>query len=83
MNRRDRRNAHRGHPLTRQLRALERRVESTGRPGVLHGLTGACRDCTAEGELVLLPGNLVISRVFHDHGCPAAAGITDWQPVSP
>jgi hypothetical protein len=44
-------------------------------------MTDACRDCTAGGELILLPGNRMISRVFHDDGCPAAAGVTQWEPV--
>ena len=81
MNRKQRRQAQRTDATTRRIRALERRVESTGLPGLIHGMTDACRDCTAGGELILLPGNRMISRVFHDEGCPAAAGITQWAPV--
>jgi hypothetical protein len=81
MNRKQRRQAQRTDATTRRIRALERRVESTGLPGLIHGMTDACRDCTAGGELILLPGNRMISRVFHDEGCPAAAGITQWEPV--
>ena len=81
MNRRQRRQAQRTDATTRRIRALERRVASTGLPGLIHGMTDACRDCTAGGELILLPGNRMISRVFHDEGCPAAAGITQWEPV--
>lgn len=81
MNRRERREAQRTDTTTRRLRALERSVEITGKPGVIHGLTDACRDCTAGGEVILLPGKRIVSRVHHDRGCPAAAGITQWEPV--
>lgn len=81
MNRRERREIKRTDPMTQRLRALERRVESTGLPGVLNGLTDACRDCTADGEFILLPGKRVVGRIFHDPGCPASAGITEWEPV--
>ncbi len=81
MSRRDRRQAQRTDASTRRLRALERRVEATGKPGLIHGLTDACRDCTADGQLVLLPGKRIVGRVFHDDGCPASAGITQWEPV--
>ena len=81
MNRKQRRQAQRTDATTRRIRALERRVESTGLPGLIHGMTDACRDCTAGGELILLPGNRMVSRIFHDDGCPAAAGITQWEPV--
>ena len=67
--------------MAKRIRALDRRVESTGIPGRIYGLTDACRDCTAEGEVILLPGRRLINRVFHDPGCPASAGITEWQPV--
>ena len=79
MNRRDRRTQSR---TTQRIRALEHRVETTGIPGIIHGLTDACRDCGADGALVLLPGSRVVGHVFHDPGCPAAAGITDWKPCS-
>jgi hypothetical protein len=65
---------------TSQLRALQHRVESTGRPGIIHGLTDACRDCNADAEILVLPGRRIVPRIFHDDGCPAAAGITEWQP---
>ncbi|MGO9352180.1 MAG: hypothetical protein ACLP3C_15650 [Mycobacterium sp.] len=65
---------------TQRIRELQHRVNQTGQPGRIHGLTGACRDCTATGALVLLPGQLVIAHVFHQAGCPAANGITPWQP---
>jgi hypothetical protein len=64
----------------KQIRALQHHVETTGRPGLIHGLTGACTDCHATGDLVLLPGKLILPRIYHDDGCPAAAGITQWQP---
>ena len=81
MNRKQRRQARSSDPMAKRIRALERRVESTGLPGLIHGMTDACRDCTAGGELILLPGNRMVSRIFHDDGCPAAAGITQWAPV--
>jgi hypothetical protein len=81
MNRRQRRASARS-ATRRRIRQLERTVQSTGQPGVIHGLTRACRDCSAEGALVLLPGGDAIGHVYHDDGCPAAAGITPWQPHS-
>jgi hypothetical protein len=60
---------------------LQNRVETTGLPGRVHGLTDACSDCHADGEFVLLPGRRVVGQVFHDDGCPAAAGITKWKPA--
>lgn len=81
MNRRERRAAAANSSMSMRIRALERRVESTGLPGLIHGLTDACRDCTAEGELILLPGKRAIGRVLHDDDCPALAGVTDWEAV--
>jgi hypothetical protein len=81
MNRRDRRRHKPRDPLSAsRIRELQHRVEHTGQPGHIHGLTDACRDCGATGEFILLPGNRVIAHVWHDDGCPAAAGITTWQP---
>lgn len=80
MNRRQRR-ANRHHISTQRIRQLERKVEATGLPGTITGLTDACRDCTADGAFTLLPGGYVIGHVFHDEHCPAAAGVTTWQPV--
>lgn len=81
MNRRDRRRYKARDPLSAQrIRELQHRVDQTGQPGRIHGLTGACRDCQATGEFVLLPGRQIIGHVYHDDGCPAAAGITEWQP---
>jgi hypothetical protein len=83
MNRRDRRRAQANDPRSaRRIRDLQHRVETTGQPGLIHGLTHACRDCTGTGEFLLLPGRQVIASVFHDPGCPAADGVTPWQPVA-
>jgi hypothetical protein len=79
VNRRQRRANHR-HGLARRIRQLEHKVQTTGRPGILHGLTGACRDCTATGDLVLYPDNRAVGHIYHDDGCPAGAGITSWEP---
>ncbi|HTY35130.1 hypothetical protein [Mycobacterium sp.] len=80
MNGRQRRHA-RDPQSVRKIRNLQDRVEQTGKPGILHGLTGACRDCHATGEIVLLPGRRhVVGHIWHDEGCPAAAGVTKWQP---
>ena len=82
MNRRDRRRQYkpRDPHSAQRIRELQHRVEQTGRPGIIHGLSGACADCTATGELVLLPGRRVVGHIWHDDGCPAATGITPWQP---
>jgi hypothetical protein len=80
VNRRDRRSKA-SDPLSAQrIRELQHRVEQTGQPGIIAGLTDACRDCTATGEFVLLPGRQTIAHIWHDDGCPAAGGITPWQP---
>jgi hypothetical protein len=64
----------------KRIRALQLRVETTGRPGVIRGLTGACRDCNADAEILVLPGRRLRPRIYHDDGCPAADGVTEWQP---
>ena len=46
----------------------------------IHGGMFACVDCHATGALVLLPGKRVVGHIWHDDGCPAAAGVTEWQP---
>ncbi|GEM_PF-2073019 len=81
MNRRQRRQTQRRDTSARRIRALEARVEATGKPGVIHGLTDACRDCGADGQMILLPGKQVFGRVFHDDGCPALTGAVKWEPV--
>jgi hypothetical protein len=81
MNRRQRRRLKARDPHSASpIRELQHRVETTGQPGLVCGLTDACRDCQATGELVLLPGRRVVGHVYHDDGCPAASGITEWQP---
>lgn len=84
MNRRDRRRYKPRDPHSAErMRELQHRVEQTGLPGIIYGLTDACRDCVATGDLVLLPGRRVVPHVWHDEGCPAHAGIVDWQPTPP
>jgi hypothetical protein len=81
VNRKQRRAAHRRQCSAKQIRALERRVEQTGLPGVIRGLTDACVDCDAGGSLILLPGNRVVGQVYHSDSCPALAGVVEWRPV--
>jgi hypothetical protein len=84
VNRRDRRRrakAARDPRSGRRMREMQHRVERTGQPAVIDGLTAACRDCTATGGFVLLPGRRVLGQVWHEPGCPAASGITPWSPV--
>ena len=84
MNRRQRRaSVHREDSSAKRIRELQHRVEATRLPGVIDGLTDACRDCGADGAFVLLPGRRIVGQVFHDDGCPAAAGVTEWKPVPP
>jgi len=45
---------------------------------VLHG---ACRDCHAVAVMEAVTERLVVTNVYHDTGCPAAAGVTPWSPV--
>ncbi|MCV7090209.1 hypothetical protein [Mycobacterium interjectum] len=82
MNRRQRRAQARDPHSASKIRDLQHRVETTGRPGIIYGLDGACSDCSATGELHLFPGKKVIGHIFHDDGCPAAAGTVTWQPES-
>jgi hypothetical protein len=68
VNRRQRRaNIRREARSAKQILELQHRVEHTRRPGRIHGLTDACRDCHATGSLILLPGRRVV----------------DWKPVRP
>jgi len=81
MSRRDRRRLQSRDQLSAQrIRDLQHRVETTGLPGIIHGLTDACRDCNATGELILLPGHQTVGQIWHGDGCPAAAGVTPWEP---
>ena len=81
MNRRDRRRHKPRDPLSGQrIRALQHRVEQTGRPGIIYGLTGACRDCQGTGTITLLPDGRALGDIYHGDGCPAATGITPWEP---
>ncbi len=81
MNRRQRRRYQARDPhSTRRIRELQHRVEQTGQPGIIYGLDGACRDCGATGAFVLLPGRRTVPHIWHDEGCPAATGITEWEP---
>ena len=66
--------------LAAKIARLQHLVDQTGQPGVIHGLTDACVDCTADADLTLLPGGHIIAEVYHDNGCPALLGAVDWQP---
>jgi hypothetical protein len=57
----------------RRMLALRDKVERTGQAGHIVGMTHACRDCTADGALTLLPGRIVLASIYHDPHCPAAA----------
>lgn len=80
MNRKQRRAAQ-GRQCSTKILDLQRRVEQTGRPGLVTGLTDACRDCHADGELILLPGQKIVGQIYHSDGCPALAGVVAWEPV--
>ena len=57
MNRKQRRRHKPRDPFSAsKIRALQHQVENTGRPGIIHGLTDACRDCAATAAFILLPG---------------------------
>jgi len=66
MNRHQRRAKARDPHSVQRIRDLQDRVEHTGQIGIITGLSDACRDCGADGELTLLPGGLIISEIFHD-----------------
>lgn len=83
VNRRARREiARRQRRFNAAAAALMDASEADGRPWHIYGMTDACRDCgataTLHGQGRSGPINL---HIHHDHGCPAAAGVTDWQPV--
>lgn len=50
--------------------------------GRLVGLPGACADCNGLGDLTPLRPDFVLGEIWHDPGCPAANGVTDWRPAS-
>ncbi len=73
-------------------RAARRRADRQRRNGLkilaaidagrrVDGLVGACSDCGATGSLTPV-GGVVVGQVFHDYGCPAAAGTVEWRPAS-
>jgi hypothetical protein len=66
MNRRQRRRLQAHDASAKRIRELQHRVEQTGQPGVIHGLTDACRDCRASGDLVLPPGRRTVGHIWHD-----------------
>ena len=83
MNRKRRREcARRLSKLDADLGALMAASAADGRPWSVHGMTGACRDCTATASLRGQGrGGAVRADIHHDPGCPAAAGTTPWAPV--
>jgi hypothetical protein len=51
MNHRDRRRYKPRDPHSaKKIRELQHRVEITGQPGVIYGLTDACRDCRPQAS---------------------------------
>ena len=81
MNRKERRASSRRQHSVQRIRDLQHRVETTGLPGIIEGLHSACRDCSADGSFILLPGRQVIARIYHSDSCPAYLGVVDWAPV--
>ncbi len=75
----ERRHKPRDPVSAKRIRELQHRVEQTCRPGLIHGLTGACRDCRATGISYSCPA-AAVGHIWHDDGCPAVAGTTAWQP---
>ena len=67
----------------RQINDLQRQAEAIGAEWQLLDLPGACVDCTATGDLTVLPDGRMLGDIYHDDGCPAAAGITEWKPHDP
>ncbi len=86
VNRRQRRGQHnaaqrRHQQFVDKLHRLQTAANKDGKPWRLHGLTGACRDCSATAAFTGQPhSRIVIAEIYHDQHCPAAAGITPWQP---
>lgn len=83
MNRRQRRETQRRlAKVDAMVRELMTASENDGKPWHLYGMTHGCRDCNATVDM---HGNgrtgPVLVDVWHDDGCPAKAGVTQWQPV--
>lgn len=82
MNRRQRRDHQRRlRKVDNAIRTVMAASEADGRPWHVYGMTSACRDCGATADF---HGHgrtgMVFADIYHDDGCPAAAGITQWQP---
>lgn len=74
-NRATRRRAERAARESARIAAL---MKSGGR---LVGLPGACSDCNGVGDITRLSPNSALGEIWHDAGCPAANGVTDWRPA--
>lgn len=85
MNRRQRRDHQRRlSKIGSELDALMNASEADGKPWVIRGMSGACRDCGATGSMRGRGRHgTVVAEIRHDHGCPAARGLVDWKPVAP
>lgn len=88
MNRRQRRAQGRhlsGHQPTavQQIRDLQQVAEAIGATWGIVNLPGACVDCAAVGDLTRLPDGRILGNIWHETGCPAAAGVTEWKPCTP
>ncbi len=85
MNRRHRRaQSRRQARVAADIRAVRAASEADGKPWIIYGLTDACRDCGAEASMHGQgTSGKVITRVYHDDGCPTSRGVISWQPVEP
>lgn len=78
MNRAQRRRLSKLDTTVRNLMAAS---EADGKPWAIHGMTGACRDCTATATMRGQGRRgVVLAEIRHDPGCPASTGAVPWQP---
>jgi hypothetical protein len=62
--------------------AAKARARADGQPFRLLGFVDACADCSATADITLHPDGRATSDVWHDDGCPAAAGTVPWSVAS-
>jgi hypothetical protein len=67
--------------LDGDVRKLMAASERDGKPWSIHGMAGACSDCSATASMHGQGrSSLVVAQIFHDTGCPASRGVVEWQP---
>lgn len=66
--------------MRQQIDYITDAAQRDGEPWTIYGLADACMDCHAEATITALPNGSHRADIWHDDGCPATTGITEWQP---